>query len=256
MAEKGWIKLHRKLQDCWIWQINKPFDERSAWIDLLLSANHSDVKIHFNGELILIKRGQFITSVRNLSAKWKWNKDKTLKFLRLLEKDKMIKRESDNFRTLVTIENYEVYQCCIDAERTEQGTEQGTQDGHEPATNKNDKNDKEEKNNNTCAFPEEKHDTLEQFFESIWKLYPIKKGKGQVSKTKKKVLQRIGYEEIARCIARFEEDKKDIDRKYWMHGSTFFNSGYVDYLDTNFCRTDEPKEVVQEEEPAIDLWSD
>ena len=27
------------------------------------------------------------------------------------------------------------------------------------------------------------------------------------------------------------------DKKYWMHGSTFFNSGYVDYLDANFPDT-------------------
>lgn len=66
----GWIKLHRKLQDCWIWQENEPFDKRSAWVDLLLSANHSDKKILFNGELIIVKRGQVLTSIRKLSAKW------------------------------------------------------------------------------------------------------------------------------------------------------------------------------------------
>ena len=77
MAEKeGWIKTYRKIQDCWIWQIDESFDKRSAWIDLLLSANHKDVKIPFNGELILVERGQFITSVRKLSEKWKWNKDR------------------------------------------------------------------------------------------------------------------------------------------------------------------------------------
>ena len=107
MAEKeGWIKTYRKIQDCWIWQIDKPFDERSAWIDLLLSANHKDVKIPFNGELILVERGQFITSVRKLSEKWKWNKDRVLKFLRLLEKDGMISKNSDRYRTLITIDNY------------------------------------------------------------------------------------------------------------------------------------------------------
>ena len=65
VADKiGWIRIHRKIQDCWIWEIDKPFDERSAWIDLLLLANHKDVKIPFNGELTLVKRSQLITSVR------------------------------------------------------------------------------------------------------------------------------------------------------------------------------------------------
>ena len=150
VAEKGWIKTYRQIQDCWIWQIDKPFDERSAWIDLLLTANHKDVKMLFNGELITVKRGQIITSIRKLSEKWKWNKDKTLKFFRLLESDRMIERDSDKFRTLLTIVNYEVYQDCVDTEQTQQGTPQGTPQGtgdvHEPATNKNVKNDKNVKN--------------------------------------------------------------------------------------------------------------
>ncbi len=132
--KQGFIKLHRKLQDCWIWEIDKPFDERSAWIDLLLSANHTDVKIPFNGGLVLVERGQFITSVRKLSGKWKWNKDRVLKFLRLLESDKMIKRDSDKFRTLITIENYDIYQDKKDTERTQEGTPQGTVDGHDTDT--------------------------------------------------------------------------------------------------------------------------
>lgn len=168
LSSNGWIKIHRKLQDCWIWQIDKPFDERSAWIDLLMSANHDDVKIPFNGELVLVERGQLITSIRKLSVKWKWNKDKVLKFLRLLESDGMITRNSDKYRTLVTIENYSIYQARKDEEQTpsgtsdgtdngtEAGTQYGTQDGQQPATNKNDKNDKNKrinKESNTNVLP-------------------------------------------------------------------------------------------------------
>ena len=107
----GWIKLHRKLQDCWIWQEKEPFDKRSAWVDLLLSANHSDKKILFNGELIIVKRGQVLTSIRKLSAKWSWSVNRVYRYLRLLESDKMLIKESDNDQTLLTIVNYEVYQC-------------------------------------------------------------------------------------------------------------------------------------------------
>ncbi len=246
---EGWVKLHRQIQDCWIWSIDKPFDERSAWIDLILSANHKDVKIQFNGELIIIKRGQFLTSIRKLSDKWKWNKDKTLKFLKLLESDNMIVRESDRFRTLITIENYGLYQHSTDTFQTQVGTLSGTRNGHEPATNKNDKNEKNVKKNI--------NDDLEVFFESIWKLYPVKKGKGSVSKSQKKVLYDIGYEQVKKCIDRYinELQSQNKDIQYWKHGSTFFNSGYVDYLD---CNVEEKKKVVEvaEEEEIIDLWSD
>ena len=108
----GWIKLYRQLQDCWIWLDKEPFDKRSAWVDLLLTANHSDKKILFNGELITVKRGQILTSVRKLSAKWKWSVNKVYRFLKLLESDEMLRKESDKDRTLLTIVNYSIFQCC------------------------------------------------------------------------------------------------------------------------------------------------
>lgn len=121
---------------------------------------------------------------------------------------------------------------------------------------------KESKEDN-IVHSDEVHDTesLDAFFESIWKLYPIKKGKGQVSKTKKQVLQRIGCDQMKRCVERFVADMEleHRDRKYWMHGSTFFNSGYVDYLDQNYyeASVDSGKSIpdpVDEEELVGDDW--
>lgn len=106
----GWIKLYRQIQDCWIWGEKEPFDKRSAWIDLLLLANHKDKKIAFNGEIITVKRGQYLTSVRKLSERWKWSVNKVYRFMKLLESDGMLKKESDRDRTLLTIENYSNFQ--------------------------------------------------------------------------------------------------------------------------------------------------
>jgi len=75
---------------------------------------------------------------------------------------------------------------------------------------------------------------VELFFESIWQLYPIKKGKGSVSKAQKTKLFKIGYDQLHRCIERYAKEQKSEDKKYWKYGSTFFNSGYVDYLDCNY----------------------
>ena len=106
---KGYILLHRQIQDCWIWD-DKPFTKGQAWIDLLLLANHSDKKIGFNGKPITIERGQYLTSIRVLAERWGWSNSRTLNFLKLLENDKMIERDSDRTRTLLTIVNYSVYQ--------------------------------------------------------------------------------------------------------------------------------------------------
>ena len=55
---EGWIAVHRKLQECEIWANSEPFDMRSAWIDLLLLANHRDVDIVFFFFFMTVKRGQ------------------------------------------------------------------------------------------------------------------------------------------------------------------------------------------------------
>ena len=167
----GWIKLYRQLQDCWIWLDKEPFDKRSAWVDLLLTANHSDKKILFNGELITIKRGQILTSVRKLSVKWKWSVNKVYRFLKLLEDDEMLQKESDKDRTLLTIENYSIFQCCEYTNENRNGNTNGNSDEYtsetptETPTNtptehkqeykedKNDKNEKKERKGQVVYYP-------------------------------------------------------------------------------------------------------
>lgn len=75
-------------------------------------------------------------------------------------------------------------------------------------------------------------------FEKLWTLYPNKRGKGQISNANKRHLLDIGYEQMARAIDRY---KADLARDNWrkpQNGSTFFNSGYVDYLDENYTPPD------------------
>lgn len=74
-----------------------------------------------------------------------------------------------------------------------------------------------------------------ELFERLWSLYPSKKGKGQVSDRKKAELLKVGYEEMSRAIKRYKEClEKDADWRKPQNGSTFFNSGYIDYLDKNY----------------------
>ena len=101
-------------------------------------------------------------------------------------------------------------------------------------------NDNENENEVSC------HDSLtnrsepsnvdiDSFFESIWKLYPEKKGKGAVKKTKRKELFKIGFEEMSRAVERYQQElAKDKEWRKPQYGSTFFNSGYIDYLDANY----------------------
>lgn len=61
------------------------------------------------------------------------------------------------------------------------------------------------------------------------------KGKGQVSLTAKRRLLKVGLEEMTRAIDRYiHELEKDSEWRRTQNSSTFFNSGYIDYLDCNY----------------------
>jgi hypothetical protein len=107
--ECGWIKLYRKIQLSNFWD-EKPFSRAQAWIDILLSVNHEDNKIVFDGNLIEVKRGQKITSIRKLCERWGWSNTKVVKFLTVLSDEKMLLQKSDAKKTLLTVVNYEFYQ--------------------------------------------------------------------------------------------------------------------------------------------------
>lgn len=78
-----------------------------------------------------------------------------------------------------------------------------------------------------------------ELFERLWKLYPVKKGKGQISFAAKQRLFKVGYDEMVRAIDRYKADLAyDSDWRKPQNGSTFFNSGYVDYLDQNYVPTE------------------
>ena len=72
-------------------------------------------------------------------------------------------------------------------------------------------------------------------FERLWELYPEKKGKGKVSDAQKKRLLAVGEPALVKAIERYSTElQKDADWRRPQNGSTFFNSGYVDYLDENY----------------------
>lgn len=101
----------------------------------------------------------------------------------------------------------------------------------EPNENVND-------NENVNVKENKKHSCTAEataLFERLWAEYPVKKGKGQVSDTQKKRLLAIGEPALLKAIERYRAElAKDSGWRRAQNGSTFFNSGYVDYLDGNF----------------------
>lgn len=245
----GWIKIHRQIQNCLIWD-DKPFNMASAWIDLLLLANHEDKETIFDKKPILVKRGQRITSVRELSARWGWGKDKTLRFLRLLESEKMIVKESDSRRTLLTIVNYGIYQDC----ENENETVIRTLTGQSQATNKNDKNDKnnnirsnsddlnetEKPKKNKTKLTDEENEELVKNFEIIYNSYPKKVGKASGFKVYKQWLNgrnidgtkiKLTNRQMWYAIAKYKQyiEKEEMELQYIKQFDTFMRN-ILDYI--------------------------
>jgi len=88
-----------------------------------------------------------------------------------------------------------------------------------------------------------KEDIYCAFFEKVWQLYPNKRGKGQVKEAQKRRLYEIGYEQMERCIQRYKAALEAEEWRQAQNGSTFFNSGYVDYLDENYTEPEAGKGI-------------
>ena len=106
--DKGWIKIHRKILD-WEW-----FD-KAEMVKLLImfvcKANIEDKE--WQG--MVVRRGQFITSLDKLSAESGFSKQKIRTCLKRFENTKEITIKSTNKYTIVTICNYESYQISEDS---------------------------------------------------------------------------------------------------------------------------------------------
>ncbi|MBR5583144.1 MAG: hypothetical protein IKW21_01300 [Lachnospiraceae bacterium] len=142
--EQGWISVYRRLQDHWLWE-DKPFSKGQAWIDLIMLANHEDKKISYKGEIITCKSGDVNRSILQLSKRWGWGRDKTRKFLALLEADGMVTVNATKHRTTITIENYGVYRHKPATKRQPNGNQSATS-RQQADINNNDNNYNNENN--------------------------------------------------------------------------------------------------------------
>lgn len=126
---KGYILLHRQLWDNEIWKTKEPFDARSAWIDLLLMANHADNDCVMGKSVMKIKRGQLHTSYLNLAKRWRWSVNKVRRFFGILDELGMVHTNGTPNGTTVTLINYDVFQNQRHTHGTTNETTNGTTDG-------------------------------------------------------------------------------------------------------------------------------
>lgn len=187
-----------------------------------------------------IKAGQFVSSITRISAETGLTESQVRTALKKLKDTGYISTKSTNKYTIYTINEYQKYIDC--GQVAETTTEENTMVENGTKMEQTEEKAKEtcEKSKENCEKPNKK--AFIDCFERLWKQYPNKRGKGQVSDTKKKTLYEIGEEKIERALKRYLDDlSKDSSWRKPQNGSTFFNSGYVDYLDENYEKPPEPK---------------
>lgn len=221
----GWIKLHRKLKDSLVF--DNP-DLLKVWIWCLLKATHDDYTQMIGLQEVELKKGQFIFGRKVAANELKMSESKTYRLIKKLENMQNLNIKANNKFSVITIENWEIYQS--DNNNNEQQSEQQmnnkrTTNEQQMNTNKNVKNVKEE-------YIDE--------FEIIWQLYPNKKGKAAAMKKYPSLRSKHSFEDLQRAVKKYADDVKGQDVKYIKHGSTFFNGGYLDYIEA-----EKPKKVVK-----------
>lgn len=120
----------------------------------------------------------------------------------------------------------------------------GEKISHNININNNTNNNHRDINNvHSCSesLDEPPEETPEEFFERAWQYYPNKRGKGQVAEKSKERLMSHGWDNVKRAIDRYLDDLKKDEWRQAQNGSTFFNSGYIDYLDENYTPPMNPK---------------
>lgn len=104
--------------------INKPAYV-SLWVNLLLLANHKDKEVIWNGSILTIKRGQFITGRKELSKLTGIPETTIERILKVFKNGHQIEQQTCNKYRLITILNWDKYQVA-DNKRTTNGQQTDT----------------------------------------------------------------------------------------------------------------------------------
>jgi hypothetical protein len=144
LADGGWLKLYRELIEKPIWKCTTP-EQKAILITLLCMANHEEQEWIWRGKKYKCKPGQFITSLKSIAEK----SGTSIKNVRTALKNfeqiyEFSASESTNKNRLVTITNWELYQS-RDGKVASKAASKRQASGKQVATNKNDKNYKNDK---------------------------------------------------------------------------------------------------------------
>ena len=171
MVSNGFILLHRKIVE-WEWYQNP--NTFRVFLHCLLMANYTDGR--FEG--MDIKRGQFVTSLPNLSKQTRLSVQQVRTALDHLKLTGEITDYSTSKFRVITVVKYDQYQ-----QDNRQNNSQST--GEQQASNRRATGEQQQYNNNNKNNNDKKNNN--ELFDRFWSVYPRKVGKENARKAFAKV---------------------------------------------------------------------
>lgn len=187
---------------------HEPFTEREAWLWLVMEASWKDRSVRAGDYVAETRRGQLAASVRFMSKAWSWTAAKVQRFLKRIEKLKMIRVETDTGISIVTICNYDKYQNGAQASDTDP-----IQDRYRTDTN--------EKKDSIPEVRKEKESSLS--FSEFWAVWPVKISKSSAEKAWVKLSQADRIEAKARAPDWFQRWRQSNPQASPIHPASYLN---------------------------------
>ena len=233
----GWLKLYRSILDSAVFQ---DAEILKVWIWLLCNVAFEQHDTICYGKVIHLKPGQIATGRKKIAQCTDLNENKVYRALTALKSLGNIEIKATNKYSIITVVNWDKYQdengkrTSSEQQTNSKTTTEEQQDNNKRTQHKNGKNGKKEKNIYMCSF-----------FQSVWDEYPKKLGKNKITKAAMKQLEEAGEDAVMSAVRHYVEKikREGTEEKYIMHGSTFFNGAWTDYL-----KPDEPAEPLQQQQ--------
>lgn len=108
---KGWVSLHRSIQEHWVWDDPKYL---KWWITILMNVNHEEKAFSVGLETFVCNPGQSFRSIEQWTSQFSCSKKTTIKFFKMLQKEEMIECKNlgkgNRRKHLLTVVNWGKYQ--------------------------------------------------------------------------------------------------------------------------------------------------
>ena len=167
--DKSWIKLYRKMQDHWVY---KNPNYTNIWLAILWGTNWKQSKVLVHGKLVIVERGEILTSIRTLAQQSHTSEKSVRNFLKHAEVDGMILPKKGTAATHFIVLNYNDLQEQQSTEGHTEGTARAQQGHyHKKLRSKEGKNieQTDSVSMRSRAFTPPSFEEVEAFFTSLFR---------------------------------------------------------------------------------------